>query len=161
MRKTPDVKSQLTQTSNDLGRLVDVMLSYQASLGRGYEPGPQLATAIAAHRFMRERNTLDDSIEVIEDLLKVSPEERTRVFNESITNYEAKIAIEQRNMDDPDLDEKARRNARERRDYNRRELGKKTRRWRSHAGHRRPAWRHRGRRRLDGRHHHGAPRRVR
>ena len=125
LRKTPDVKSDLTQVSNDLGRLVDVMLSYQASLGRGYEPGPQLATAISAHRFMRERNTLDDSIEVMEDLLKVSPEERTRVFNESITNYEAKIALEQKNMDDLNLTEKERHNAMLRRNNARRQLGKK------------------------------------
>ena len=125
LRKTPDVKSQLTQASNDLGRLVDVMLSYQASIARDtnrVRSWVQRSQPIAS---MRERNTLDDSITEIQSLLKIKPEDRIAVFQKSVDNYEAKIALEQKIIDNPETDEIDRKNAVLRRNNARRQLGKK------------------------------------
>jgi hypothetical protein len=124
-RKTPDIQSEIRTASNDLGRMVDIMLSAQASIKLGYEPTPQLMTAVAAHRFMRERRRLDDSITEIEKLLAIDPEERMEVFRASITSYENKIEIEQKIIDNPLTTEQQRKNAVLRRNNARRQLGKK------------------------------------
>jgi hypothetical protein len=124
-RKTPDIQSQIRTASNDLGRLVDIMLSAQASIKLGYEPTPQLMSAVAAHRFMRERRRLDDSIDQIEKLLKIDPEERMDVFRKSIESYENKIELEQKIIDSPLTSEQDRKNAVLRRNNAKRQLGKK------------------------------------
>ena len=126
LRKTPDNQGLLRQASQDLGRTVDIMLSYKAALGANYEPSPQLGALIAVHRYMRERNTLDENIDTIEGLLRLSPEDRSQKFRQQITDLESKIRQEQEKVDDPTLDPLLRKRAANRRDNARRQLGKKT-----------------------------------
>ena len=100
------------------------MLSYKQSL-EFYDPSPQLGTMVAAHRYLRERNTWDDTIDTIEELLKITPDERSKKFRQMLDDYEFNIDKEQKIIDNPDTDPLERRRAVGRRDYARRQLGKK------------------------------------